>query len=90
VIGLPSLRVLDGAPGPRIWLASEATDMRCGFDRLVQAVIGGDPLSGHLPIAWRRSLEDPDLGPRWLCAVVQAAGGGRVQASACRAWCGFG
>jgi transposase len=30
VIGLPSLQSLDGAPGPRIWLASEATDMRCG------------------------------------------------------------
>jgi transposase len=51
VIGLPSLRALDGAPGPRIWLAAEATDMRCGFDRLaerVQSVIGEDPLSGHL------------------------------------------
>jgi transposase len=51
VIGLPSLQALDGAPGPRIWLAAEATDMRCGFDRLaqrVQAVIGEDPLSGHL------------------------------------------
>ena len=51
MIGLPSLRALDGAPGPRIWLAAEATDMRCGFDRLaqrVQTVIGEDPLSGHL------------------------------------------
>lgn len=51
MIGLPSLQSLDGAPGPRIWLAAEATDMRCGFDRLaerVQSVIGGDPLSGHL------------------------------------------
>ena len=51
MIGLPSLRALDGAPGPRIWLAAEATDMRCGFDRLaerVQSVIGEDPLSGHL------------------------------------------
>jgi len=51
VIGLRSLQALDGAPGPRIWLAAEATDMRCGFDRLaerVQAVIGGSPLSGHL------------------------------------------
>lgn len=51
MIGLPSLQALDGAPGPRIWLAAEATDMRCGFDRLaerVQAVIGEDPLSGHL------------------------------------------
>jgi hypothetical protein len=49
VIGLPSLQTLDGASGPRIWLAAEATDMRCGFDRLaerVQSVIGEDPLSG--------------------------------------------
>jgi len=58
VIGLPSLRALDGAPGPRIWLAAEATDMRCGFDRLaerVQAVIGEDPLSGHLFLFRSRS-----------------------------------
>jgi len=50
VIGLPSLRALDGAQGTRIWLAVEATDMRCGFDRLaerVKAVLGEDPLSGH-------------------------------------------
>ena len=51
MIGLPSLAALDGAAGPRIWLATEATDMRCGFDRLaerVQTVIGQSPLSGHL------------------------------------------
>jgi transposase len=51
MIGLPSLRTLDAAQGTRIWLAAEATDMRCGFDRLaqrVQSVIGEDPLSGHL------------------------------------------
>ena len=51
MIGLPSLAALDGAAGPRIWLAAEATDMRCGFDRLaarVQAVTGESPLSGHL------------------------------------------
>ncbi len=50
MIGLPSLRALDGAQGTRIWLAVEATDMRCGFDRLaerVKAVLGEDPLSGH-------------------------------------------
>jgi transposase len=50
VIGLPSLRALDGAQVRRIWLATEATDMRCGFDRLaerVRTVIGEDPLSGH-------------------------------------------
>jgi transposase len=51
MIGLPSLHTLDGAQAARIWLASEATDMRCGFDRLaerVRAVIGQDPVSGHL------------------------------------------
>jgi len=50
MIGLPSLRALDGAHGTRIWLAAEAADMRCGFDRLaerVRATIGQDPLSGH-------------------------------------------
>lgn len=51
MIGLPSLHALDGVAGPRIWLAAEATDMRCGFDRLaacVEAVTGESPLSGHL------------------------------------------
>ena len=51
MIGLPSLRSLDRAQGARIWLAAEATDMRCGFDRLaerVRKVIGQDPLAGHL------------------------------------------
>ena len=51
MIGLPSLRALDGAQGTRIWLAAEAADMRCGFDRLaerVKAVVGEDPLGGHL------------------------------------------
>jgi transposase len=51
VIGLPSLRALDAAQAQRIWLAAEAMDMRCGFDRLaerVRAVIGEDPLAGHL------------------------------------------
>jgi transposase len=48
MIGLPSLRALDRTQGTRIWLAVEAGDMRCGFDRLaerVRAVIGQDPLS---------------------------------------------
>jgi transposase len=46
MIGLPSLHALDHAQGPRIWLAADATDMRCGFDRLaerVKSVIGQDP-----------------------------------------------
>ncbi len=49
--GLPSLRSLDRAQLARIWLATEAADMRCGFDRLaerVRTVIGQDPLTGHL------------------------------------------
>ena len=49
--GLPSLRSLDRAQAARIWLAVEAADMRCGFDRLaerVKTVIGEDPLTGHL------------------------------------------
>jgi transposase len=49
--GLPSLRSLDRAQMARIWLATEAADMRCGFDRLaerVRTVIGQDPLTGHL------------------------------------------
>jgi hypothetical protein len=38
MIGLPSLRALDGFQALRIWLAAEATDMRCGFDRLASVV----------------------------------------------------
>jgi len=51
VIGLPSLQAMDRTQGARIWMASEATEMRCGFDRLaerVRAVIGENPQSGHL------------------------------------------
>ena len=51
MIGLPSLHALDSATGPRIWLAAEAADMRCGFDRLaerVRSVVVQDPMSGHL------------------------------------------
>lgn len=51
MMGLPSLNSLDQAQTVRIWLATEKTDMRCGFDRLaerVKTVIGVDPLSGHL------------------------------------------
>ena len=51
MIGLPSLHALDGSQAARIWLSAEATDMRCGFDRLaerVRVVIGQDPLGGHL------------------------------------------
>jgi transposase len=44
---LPSSHALDREQGARIWLAAEAADMRCGFDRLaerVRAVIGQDSL----------------------------------------------
>ena len=51
MIGLPSLRALDRTQGARIWLAVEAADMRCGFDRLaerVRAVMGQNPQSDAL------------------------------------------
>jgi transposase len=60
MMGLPSLRTLDGLQTTRIWLAVEATDMRCGFDRLaerVKAVISQDPLSGHLFVFASRRRE---------------------------------
>ena len=89
--GLPSLRALDeeaaGGPRVRLWLASEATDMRCGFDRLaerVRAVIGQDPLERpwvHFSLAAGRSLKDSDLGSRWIYFVVQTIGGGSFQAA---------
>ena len=94
MMGLPSLHALDeyrlGTERARIWLASEATDMRCGFDRLaerVRAVIGEDPLSGHLFVFRSRRgdrLKILTLGPGWIRVVVQAAGGGCVQAAARR------
>lgn len=51
MIGLPSLHALDHSQGPQIWVATEATDMRCGFDRLaerVKMVIGQDPCGNNL------------------------------------------
>jgi transposase len=51
MIGLPSLHALDSAHGPRIWLATEARNMRCGLDRLaerVKSVIGQDPSDNGL------------------------------------------
>ena len=51
MIGLPSLHALDHSQGPRIWLATESADMRCGFDRLaerVKSVIGQDPVGNSL------------------------------------------
>jgi len=50
MIGLPTLRSLDGSTTTRIWLATAPADMRCGFDRLAElalAVTEQDPLGGH-------------------------------------------
>ena len=58
MIGLPSLRTLDGAQGCRIWLAAEPTDMGCGFDRSaerVRTVMGEDPLGNGLFVFRSRS-----------------------------------
>lgn len=61
MMGWPSLGEMDRAGalgGVRIWLATEPTDMRCGFDRLAalaRTVTGEDPLSGHLFIFRGRS-----------------------------------
>ena len=95
VIGLPSLHALDRAQAARIWLAAEATDMRCGFDRLaerVKAVIGEDPLSGHLFVFRSRRGDrlkilvwERDGFVLWYKRleagrVQAAAGGGRIAA----------
>lgn len=73
--GLPSLRALDREQGARIWLAAEATDMRCGFDRLaerVKAVIGQDPLGGHLFVfRSRRADRLGKKGDSLNCDVVR-------------------
>jgi transposase len=42
--------MLSAAPGRRIWLCTQPTDMRCSFDGLSARVkhhLGEDPLSGH-------------------------------------------
>jgi transposase len=51
VIALPTLQALDGLSPTRIWLATAAADMRCGFDRLAemaQSVTRQEPTGGHL------------------------------------------
>jgi len=51
MISLPSLSQLDRASSTRIWLCTQPTDMRRGFDRLAEQsreVTHQDPLSGHL------------------------------------------
>ncbi len=85
---LPSLRALDQAQAARIWLAGEATDMRCGFDRLaerVRAVIGQDPLSGHLFVFRSRRADrlkvlvwDRDGFVLWYLNYARTDGGWRA------------
>jgi transposase len=87
MIGLPSLRALDGAQGARIWLAAESTDMRCGFDRLaerVRAVIGQDPLTNQLFVFRSRRGDRLKIlaWDRDGFVLLQAARGGRLQAAA--------
>jgi transposase len=51
VIALPTLQALDGLSPTRIWLATAAADMRCGFDRLAElarVVTKQEPMDGHL------------------------------------------
>ena len=50
MIGLPSLRALDGAQATRIWLASGSDGHALWVGPIserVKVVIGEDPLSGH-------------------------------------------
>jgi transposase len=56
MIGSTSLAT--GRGNVRVWLATEALDMRRGFDRLaehVRVVLAQDPLSGHLFVFRSRS-----------------------------------
>jgi transposase len=49
--GLPTLAALDRSTTTRMWLAAEAADMRCSFDRLAEraaTVTEQNPLDGHL------------------------------------------
>jgi transposase len=51
MLKLPDLRELDRGLASRVFLCSEPTDMRKGFDSLAARVrdyLGHDPLSGHL------------------------------------------
>jgi hypothetical protein len=80
VIGLPGLHAMDRAQGARIWMASEATDMRCGFDRLAgRANVSdwGEPAkwpSVRVSLASRRSAEDFAKG---VLLFLQKRGKGR-------------
>lgn len=51
MLRLPTLNQIDAASGVHIFLCTQITDMRRGFDRLAEMVrqsLQQDPLSGHL------------------------------------------
>ena len=77
MIGLPSLRTIDGAQVSRIWLAAEPTDMRCSFDRLaerVRTVIGQDPLGNGLFVFRSRSGDIYALSDAFLDEIGRLFG----------------
>jgi len=56
----PTLEQLDQSPGVRIFLCTQATDMRRSFDRLtemVQQTLMQDPLTGNLFVFRSRSSD---------------------------------
>src|ERR1700747_2809183 len=87
-IGPPSLQAMDGGEGALFWMASEATDMRCGFDRLAErmrAVIGENPQCGHLfvwcpyptsasNVASAKQPSDPEFHRRLLEPIAVLGG----------------
>ena len=49
--------MLSWPPSVRVFVSTEPTDMRCGFDRLaakVREILRQDPLSGHLFVFFSR------------------------------------
>lgn len=50
--------MLGWPPSVRVFVSTQAADMRCGFDRLAaraRELLGQDPLSGHLFVFFGRS-----------------------------------
>jgi transposase len=70
-------------------MASEATDMRCGFDRLaerVKAVIGENPQSGHLFVFRSRRGDRLKILLWERDGFVLWYGGWKRAFSSCRGW----